>query len=154
MRVSHIHIRSAALSLWWRTFFLVSKTVLPAVSYDVDHHTRCPCSWCPMGSVVGLWCLRGEATHRQYPSSEEDALDTRLVASRLVCWTRSEYLAGNLGDLFNRHGWEYHDRIATEYPAVTRYHGAFGVGLSDCCYRCVSERSCREEACTSRTPRH
>ncbi|KAI0347504.1 cytochrome P450 [Trametopsis cervina] len=39
---------------------------------------------------------------------------------------RTSFLRGNLGDLFNRHGWDFHDRIAAEYAAVTRYHGMFG----------------------------
>ncbi|KAI0698621.1 cytochrome P450 [Cytidiella melzeri] len=39
---------------------------------------------------------------------------------------RTAFLQGNLGDLFDRHGWNFHDRIATEFPAVARYHGPFG----------------------------
>ncbi|KAI0347505.1 cytochrome P450 [Trametopsis cervina] len=39
---------------------------------------------------------------------------------------RASLTQGNLGDLFNRYGWEHHDRIATEYPGVAKYHGPFG----------------------------
>ncbi|KAI0342141.1 cytochrome P450 [Trametopsis cervina] len=40
--------------------------------------------------------------------------------------TRTSLTQGNLGDLFNRYGWDYHDRIATQYPGVAKYHGPFG----------------------------
>ncbi|KAI0092453.1 cytochrome P450 [Irpex rosettiformis] len=39
---------------------------------------------------------------------------------------RTSFLRGNISDIFDRHGWQYHDRLANEFPAVAKYHGPFG----------------------------
>lgn len=38
-------------------------------------------------------------------------------------------VVGNIHDLFNRHGWDFHDRCAEQYGPVFKFHGPLGVCL-------------------------
>ncbi|EKM49765.1 uncharacterized protein PHACADRAFT_265429 [Phanerochaete carnosa HHB-10118-sp] len=39
---------------------------------------------------------------------------------------RSSFWTGNIKDLFNRHGWNFHDTIAQQYGPVSKVYTAFG----------------------------
>lgn len=46
---------------------------------------------------------------------------------RAIWLTWLSFVLGNLGQLYNRFGWEFMDTISTRYNKVVKLHGLFGV---------------------------
>ena len=46
---------------------------------------------------------------------------------RALWLTWLSFVLGNLGQLYNRFGWEFMDTIGTRYNKVVKLHGLFGV---------------------------